>query len=268
LKISVAENDGYIFNFDPNSVIINLYYKNDLVDGTTTTRQDKTFALDLGSANTHFSQFTIDRTGTPSATAIATRNEVSGDSKIFAQGMGGPGIGLRVPAATVATIKDLYKNEKVGIISAKIRIYTDAVNWTSNYKKPDYFVVRQRDLSPATGSPEYLNDYLTDISTLAYTGLYSLVKTYNLDKNPAYYDIGITQTFKNIIEQEAKNNDLILNVGTYTTDDNAALLGLQYPNLGQQNFNTRSFTPYRAVFVGTDAGNAMAPKLMLTYGKK
>ncbi|MGZ5192972.1 MAG: DUF4270 family protein, partial [Kaistella sp.] len=31
LKLSVVENDGYIFNFDPNSVVINLYYKKDKV---------------------------------------------------------------------------------------------------------------------------------------------------------------------------------------------------------------------------------------------
>ena len=106
------------------------------------------------------------------------------------------------------------------------------------------------------------------MSALAYSGNYNLVKAYDLDKNPTYYDIGITQTFKNIIETEAKNNDLILNVGTYTTDANGNFLGIQYKSLGQQNFNSRSFSPNRAVFIGTEANNVQSPKLILTYGKK
>lgn len=268
IKISVAENDGYIFNFDPDDVVINLYYKKDKVEGTTTTREDATFALNLGNGNTHFNQITFDRTGTPSATALLSSNETTGDAKIFAQGMGGPGIGLRVPEATVAAIKEMYKNDKIGIISAKIRLYTDKSSWDNSYKKPDYFVVRQRDLTPATGEPEYLDDFLTDLSALALSGNYNLVKAYDLDKNPAYYDIGITQTFKNIIEKEAENKDLVLNVGTYTTDANGSLLGAVYANLGAQNFNTRSYTPNRAVFVGTDSANDKSAQLILTYGKK
>ena len=266
LRISVDENDGYFFNFNPNSVVINLYYKKNKVDGTTTTREQAIFPMDLGSANTHFSQISFDRTGTPSASVISA-NQLTGDSRLYAQGMGGPGIGLRVPLATVDAIKAMYKNDKIGIISAKIRIYTDAVNWNNSYKKPETFVVRQLDLS-LTGEDQYLKDFLIDMSALAYSGNYNLVKAYDLDKNPTYYDIGITQTFKNIIETEAKNNDLILNVGTYTTDANGNFLGIQYKSLGQQNFNSRSFSPNRAVFIGTEANNVQSPKLILTYGKK
>ncbi|MCQ4034297.1 DUF4270 family protein [Kaistella montana] len=270
LKISVDENDGYIFSFDPNTVEINLYYKNDGIkdaDGIV-TREEASYTLDLGSSNTHFNEVKFDRAGTASETALATIDQVNGDDKIFAQGIGGPGIGLRIPAATVAAIKELYKNEKIGIISAKIRLYTDKTNWDNNYTKPNYFVVRQRDLTPAAGEPEYLDDFLEDMSALAYNANYSLVKTYDLDKNPAYYDIGITQTFKNIIEKEADNHDLILNVGSYTTDTSGNLLGLTYPNLGAQNFNTRAYTPNRAVFVGSDPANDKRVKLLISYGKK
>lgn len=269
IRISVAEDDGYIFNFDPNDVMINLYYKKDKVDGTTTTREDATFSLNLGSGNTHFNQISFDRAGTPAATAITAANEVSGDLKIFAQGMGGPGIGLRVPAVTVDAIRDLYKNDKIGIISAKIRLYTDVSSWNNAYKKPDYFVVRQRDLTPEQGKPEYLSTFLTDLSTFALTGTYNLVKAYELDKNPAHYDIGITQTFKDIIEKVYENNDLVLNVGTYTTQSDGSLTGGSFPTYAQ-NFNSRSFTPYRAVFVGTDLNpaNKESAKLILTYGRK
>ena len=178
--------------------------------------------------------------------------------KVYAQGMGGPGIGIKIPETTIATIKDLYNNEKAGIISAKLRFYTDVASWNNNYQKPSYFVVKQKDL----------NTYLEDMNTLAYTGIYNLVKTYDLDKNPAKYEIGITQTLKNIIEKEARSRHFILNVGNYTYDQTGALLGSFYADLGAQNFNTRSYTPHRAVFVGTDSNNDTSAQLIITYGKK
>lgn len=271
IKVSVVENDGYILNFDPTLIELNLYYKNDKVTNGVTTREQAVYMLNMGASNTYFNQITYDRTGTPAATALANANQTTGDDKLFVQGMGGPGFGLRVPASDVATIKTLYNNSKIGIVSAKIRLYTDTGNWDNSYKKPESFVVRQRNLTPLIGEQEYLNDYLVDMSALYGTGIYNLVKAYDLAKNPAYYDIGITQTFKNIIEKEAPNYDLVLNVGTYTTDSGGNLLGSLYPSLVAQNFNTRSFMPYRVVLAGTDLVNPTNPtsaKLMLTYSKK
>ena len=257
MKFSVEENDGYIFFFDPGSVEVNLYYKKDKVVDGTTTRENAVYPLVLGSVNTHFSHIFNDRVGTPSENAVAVQDTINGSPKIYAQGMGGPGIGLKIPETTIASIKDMYKNDKIGIISAKLRIYTDVETWSNTYKKPSYFVVKEKNLKT----------FLTDMEALALTGVYSLVKSYDLDKNPAYYDIGITQTLKNIIEKEAKPKQFILDVGTYTADSNGNLLGAYYPTYSQ-NFNTRSYTPNRAVFVGTDPNNEKSAKLILTYGKK
>lgn len=257
IKVSVDENDGYIFNFDPNTVVINLFYKKDKVENGVTTREQVTFPLDLGAQNTHFNQIDYERAGTPSDNLV--QDTLVGAPKVYAQGMGGPGIGLRIPGETIAAVRDMYNNNKIGIISAKLRIYTDVASWNNTFKKPDFFVVKQKGL----------DTFLTDLNALSYTGVYSLVKAYDVTKNPAYYDIGITQTFKNIIElQTPQHGHFILNVGTYTTDANGNLLGRSYPLLGEQNFNTRTYTPFRAVFVGTEAGNEKSAKLLLTYGKK
>ena len=277
IRISVDENDGYLFNFDPATTELILYYKNDKVTNGVTTREQSVYPMNLGSSNAYFNQIAYDRTGTAAETALTTINQVSGDAKIFAQGMGGPGIGLRVPGEEVAAIRSLYNNNKIGIVSAKIRIYTDATSWNNDYRKPNSFVAQQRNLTPEPGEKEYLGNYLLDMSALAGTGIYNLVKSYDLLKNPAYYDIGITQTFKNIIEKESPNYDLILNVGDYTVDSGGSLMGAFYPTLAQ-NFNTRSFTPNRVVLVGKDPLyiwndpldplKEVRPRLILTYGQK
>jgi len=257
LRISVTENDGYIFNFDPNTVTLNLYYKKDKVEGTTTTREKGTFALDLGINNTKFSQIDYVRVGTPSNNLVT--DTINGAPKLYAQGMGGAGIGLKIPDATVATIRDLFNNDKIGIVSAKLRIYTDVATWNNQYQKPNYFVVKEKNVAT----------FLEDMDALAFTGNYNLVKSYDLQKNPAYYDIGITQTFKKIIETERRAKHFILNVGSYTTDQAGNLAGLSFgTDKTEQDFTTRAYTPQRAVFVGTEAGNSKSAKLLITYGKK
>lgn len=257
LRLSVDENDGYLFNFDPNSVTINLYYKKNKTSSTTGEREAATFSLDLGVANAHFNQITFDRTNTPSAAIIQPQNMVDGEQTVFAQGMGGPGVGLKIRANDIAALRDMYNSQKIGIVSAKLRLYSDVNSWNNNFKKPNYFVVKQKDL----------NTFLEDMTALAYTPNYSLIKGYDLDKNPAYYDIGITQTFKNIIEKNVEPQDFIINVGTYTTDASGGLAGLAQPDFAQ-TYNTRAYTPNRVVLVGTQIGNDRGAKLIVTYGKK
>lgn len=257
VQVTVDENDGYIFNFDPNSVVINLYYKNDKVANGTTTREAAVFQMDLGAANARFSQIAFDRANTPSAAVTLPQDTIKGESRLYGQGMGGPGFGLKIPEATVATIRDMYNTQKIGIISAKLRIYNDKSVWSNNYKKPSYFVVKQKNV----------NTYLEDMTALAYSPAYSLVKGFNLDKEDAYYEIGVTQTIKNIVEKQAPAKHFILNVGNYTTDASGTLLGLANA-ASAQNYNSRAYTPHRIVLVGTKAGAADGAKLILTYGKK
>jgi len=263
IKLSVEENDGYLFKIAPNSLELNLYYKNDVKDteGNVTKKAQK-FSLFLGSSNTHFSQFTFDRPPSFNDAMASANDTINGNPKLYLQGTGGPGAGFKIQPSVIASLKEKFKNEKIGIISAKIRIYTDADLWNYPYAKPDFFVVRQ--------AKSY--KFLTDMKTLANTGVYRLVKTYDLDKNPAHYDIGITQTLKNIIEQEEGYKDFIINVGSYTYDINGNLKGYSDADWAN-NYNTRSYTPNRAVFVGTVLDTAdplydKGAKLLITYGKK
>lgn len=262
LKVSVDETDGYMIRFKPDSIDLKLYYKYDYDNDGTVERKSNVLAMSTGSANAHFSQIEFNRTGTPSQNALATIDTVNGDSKLYVQGAGGPGAGFKIPQTTIASLRSKYENDKIGIISAKIRVYTDPDLWNNSYTKPNYFVIRQKN------SYAFLND----ISTLANSGNYYLVRTYDLDKNPAYYDFGVTQTVKDIVENGDENEDLIINVGSYTYDSStSALEGASYSD--SQNYNTRPYTPHRAVLVGTvlDPSNALyskGAKLLITYGQK
>ncbi len=251
VRLSVAENDGYIMKFNPGDMQIVVYYKKDVTANGTTTREKANFTMSLGSGNAKFSQIEYDRTGAAVATVLANSNSTTGDAKIYTQGMGGPSFGIRIPAATVAQLKDLYKNDKIGIISAKIKLFTDASVWNNKYEKPKAFTVRQKNL----------NTFLAELDAFGTMGTFQFVRAFNLDKNPAYYEVGLTQTLKNIIEKEAENRDLILEVGDFEIN----------AQTGQRigvNYNSRAYTPNRVVLVGTDPANANRAQLNIIYSKK
>ncbi|MDO4224982.1 MAG: DUF4270 family protein, partial [Bergeyella zoohelcum] len=133
IRLSVKENNGYIMRFTPNDTKITIYYKN--TDSTTPA----TLELSMGAGSAKYNQIEYDRTGTPLASLSSTPNYTNGDAKIYAQGMGGPSIGVRIPAEKIAEIRTLYNQNKIGIISAKVRLYVDNSVWNNTYAKPQTF---------------------------------------------------------------------------------------------------------------------------------
>lgn len=251
LRVSVAENDGYIFKFTPGQTAINIYYKRDVTSNGTTTNVATAYTMNLGGSNAFFNQIDYDRTGAAITNVLATSNSYTGDAKIYAQGMGGPNFGIRIPQADIEQIRNLYKTNKVGILSANIRLYSDTSVWNNKYTKPSFFTVQQKDV----------NAFLTDVTTFSANAVYSLVKSYDLDKTPAYYDIGITKTFKDIIENGAENKDFIFTVANYELSSTTG-------GYAGYNLTTRAYTPNRIVLVGTDPSNAKRAQLRIIYAKK
>ena len=240
LKISVRENDGYLINFAPNEVTMTMYY--------TSGGKSNTFSFDLGSSNVHFSQISYTRSSTYNA-VMANINSTNGDPLLYMQGMGGPGAGIKLNGAGISDLKRLYKERGAAILSAKVRLYTDTNIWNNSYTKPVGFLVRKQGET----------DFITDLKTMLGNSNYSLVKAYSTNGNPAYYDIDITKTIKDIVEKEAVAKDLIINIGEYLTSNG---------NLVSEDYNNNVSSPYRAVFVGTNAANNNRPKLMVTYVTK
>ncbi len=250
LRISVDENDGYIFRFTPNNAEIILYYKYDKIENGATTRPQLTKKFTLGDPNVRFGQYTYNRTDAPVSAALAATNPVSGDSRLFIQGMGGPGFGFRIPDSEIAVLKEKFSKDKIGIMGAKIRVYTDETVWNNDYDKPSALVFLQKD---ATG-------YLPEVSALSAISNFSLVSAFDLKKNPAYYEFTVTKSLKDIIESEAANKDFVVNVGAFKSNEANQLMGYKA--------DTRSFVPNRVVLVGTDAARANRIQLKVIYGTK
>ena len=238
IKISVRENDGYLINFAPNEVTMTMYYRSG--------GKSNTFSFDLGSSNVHFSQISYNRT-TIFNNVMAGIDRTNGDPLLYMQGMGGPGAGIKIPENAIEALKTLRRDRRAAIVSAKIRLYTDTSVWNNSYTKPESFLVKK----------EGETDFITDLKTILYNNNFKLVTAYATNTNPSYYDVNITKTVKDIVEQGQEAKDIILNIGSYLTNYNGALVS--------EDYNTNVYSPNRAVFVGTNPTNRYRPQLLVTY---
>lgn len=252
VKLSVVEDDGYTFSFLPSDVNIKIYYKyEEIVNGVVEVKKS-TVNVPLGvTTSTKFSQISYDRNGSLMQPAMTTINNIDGDKKIFAQGMGGPSIGIRIPDASIQQLRTLYTNDHSAILTAKIRLYTDKELWDNSYTKPQTLSILQK------GS----TTMLTDLAALSSVSNFSFITPYNLDQNPAHYDFTVTQTVKDIVESAKDNKDFVINIGGFLRNTSTGVyLAPRY--------TSRAFTPNRAVFVGTDASNVNRAKINIIYGTK
>ena len=242
LKISVQENDGYLINFAPDQITMTMYY----TYGAPSDRKEGTYSFNLASPNVHFSQISYNRS-TIFNNVMAGIDRTNGDPLLYMQGMGGPGAGIKIPENAIEALKTLRRDRRAAIVSAKIRLYTDTSVWNNNYTKPDNFLVKK----------EGETDFIADIKAMLYNNNFKLVTAYATNANPSYYDVNITKTVKDIVEQGQEAKDIILNIGSYLTNYNGALVS--------EDYNTNVYSPNRAVFVGTNPTNRYRPQLLVTY---
>ncbi|WP_426276412.1 DUF4270 family protein [Chryseobacterium sp. S-02] len=250
LKISVAESDGYLFQFNPDDIELIMYYKNDKTENGTTTRPQSTYKFTMGAANTHIGHYEYDRTDTEFKNFVIGDKE-KGDAKLYLQGMGGPSIGIKIPENTIKDLKKLYQDNKTAIIGARIRIYSDPSwnngysNLASQYERPgaDSFTIIQKD-KDANGKET--TAFTTDMLNLSGSLNFAIYKVYDLDKNPTHYDFTITKSLKDIVEtgEGYTNKYFKIDLGNFTPTSSAVLAGPKYTQ--------RTFSPERVVLIGND----------------
>lgn len=258
LKVSVVENDGYLFQFTPNDMQLIMYYKNDkLVDNVNTRPQTK-YEFAVKGSNVHSAYYEYDRTGAV-MNNYAFGNTTIGDKKLYAQGMGGNSIGIKFKKEEIDRLKQLYQNDKAAIISAKIRIYTDKSEWSNPYLKPGLrdFTIVQRDKD---SNGKETTAFTTDYTSLG--ALFIPLRAYNTDKDVAHYDFTVTQSLKDIVESGVAYNDKYfkIDLAQFALNSSGAIAGY--------NYTTRAFSMGRTVFVGSDNSNENKIQLKVTYGTK
>ncbi|MFN1217254.1 DUF4270 family protein [Chryseobacterium kwangjuense] len=262
IRLSVTDIDGYLLQIPPDNMEIIMYYTNEKNDNGTITRPQSTFKFSLAGTvgNARIGQYEYNRAGSAWETAKGMINTTTGDPKLYLQGMGGPSVRVKIPVETIDKLKTLYQNDKAAIVSAKIRIYTDQATWSNKYKRTaDNFTLLPLTETAANSGVFTPKEFLTDTSIG-----FNWIRSYDLDKNPSYYEFTVTKTVKDIVEKAADgsrqpNKPLLLNIGKFILSDNGRV---------GYRFTDRAFATERGVFVGSDAGNPNRIQLKITYGIK
>lgn len=270
LRVSVVESDGYLFQFSPNDMEMIMYYKYDKTENGTTTRPQTSYSFVLGSGNAHIGQYQYARTGSPLESFAGLGNTVTGDAKLYAQSMGGPSIGIKIPETTITELKNKVSKDKVGIISAKVRIYLDPTWKSKNYASPTEFTLLRRYIDPSSEMPTKVkSNFTNDLLKLSGANGYAIYKIFDIDKEKPYYDFIVTQSIKEMIESESKPSTdktetkyFKINLGSFERNaDGVSFVGYKS--------TTTSYDTRRAVFIGNDATKPKEKiNLFVTYGKK
>lgn len=262
IKISVDETDKYLYQFSPNDLQLIMYYKYDKTDNGTTTRPQTNLVFNLGGSNAHIGLYEYSRTNSSVEKALAAINSSEGDERLFVQGMGGPSVVMKIKDETIADLKKIYVEKKAGILSAKIRVYVDLLSWKNTNSTEDRKFTLLNNTLNSNGTIDFSKlTYTSDLSTGL--GLYN----YNKDKD--YYDIIVTKTIKDLVEDAKdsdgnfiKNKPLIISAGTFAANATGTLLGVRN--------TTRAFDMNRVILTGIDKNNTNPKRiqLMVTYATK
>jgi Domain of unknown function (DUF4270) len=258
LRISVAENNGYLFKLNLNNNTIKIYYKSDVTTNNVVTPTPAVYSFSFGGTNTNFSTHTFDRTNATLYNQNLSNITTAGQKKLYLQGCGGAGAMLTFKPEDKQLLVDLNKKTSAALISAKIRITTDEAFGTKYAKPLDFQILIEETLNKFT--------FIKNIN-LARALNIPIVTAINPLLAKTSYEIDVTDDIQQIIHGSSKTDaeklaeikNYKINIGAFTS--NAYLTkNIQY--------TTSSYDPSRLVFIGTDAGNPDAVKLEITLSKK
>ncbi len=283
IKVSVAENDGFLLNFLPSETNLLLYY-NFVKKKTTYTSGGVTkdtiytgntsFAFNLASSNNvRIGKYIHDRSGATYSQGVSS-NMITGNSLLFLQGMGGPKIAIKFDSLQLKAVKDSVKYRNWSIIDAKLRFYeADIASNLTNptkihayqydaYKVPNNVISSSFDYDKIMGFSDHLK--------MVFSPGYSFNPTYDVDEDPKYYDIKVTNILKNIVEKDSINRPVIVEMGDFLYS-NTNSYGISLPII--QPYFTKylsqtPYNPYRMVFFGnTYADTTKKLRLEIIYNK-
>ncbi|BAP30046.1 uncharacterized protein CHSO_1009 [Chryseobacterium sp. StRB126] len=258
IKLSVENNDGYLFQFAPNDMQLIMYYKSDKTDNGTVTRSQSILNFDLGSQNAHLGQYEYTRANSGYDQA-KKYNTTEGDEALFVQGMGGPSIGLKIEKSTIELLKSKFSTDKAGIVGAKIRVFVDKNKTFANAES--VAADRKFTLLPVTNTTADKDLALTADMSKGFP-MYYYGKTTIENVEYEYYDFVVTQTLKDIVEKpevSAVDKILYLNLGAFVKNPNGGIYGPKY--------TTRATDMNRVVLIGSDKTetNKTRVQLKVTY---
>ena len=273
-EFSVEDDNGFILNFKPNNINLNMYYSyKNPVDKKDTDKDYKerlsaTYGFDFsnqwttgGGSNVLVNQIKNDFAGTTFGNAVANPNKTEGDARLYLNGMSGSNVNLKLNQAQVDSIKNDVKNKGMVIIGAKLKFFLD--NDVHKFPKPPYIMAWNN----YTKDNKVINELYSDVVDF-YNAYPNSVHFNPMVKGDTdFYTIDITKHLKSMIEKgnTFENQSMIITMGNFITSVTDATT-INSVNPYQNN---RAYNPYRIVLHGNKSEvDAKKLKLLVYYSVK
>lgn len=276
IELSVAEEQGFLFNFNPSLMAFTMYssYDNPTEDTGAEDyepRLQRTLGLSFASYwattpgfNVHINQYQHSNRSPQFVNSFTNPNTVSGDSRLYLNGLDGTKTVIKLNQDQLSQIRQNVLENDWAIVGAELNLYVD-----DNYglKKPPYLFGWNRYWE----DPKHKNLNFTDLTAFynSYPLSVQFNPMYNYTDDPKVYTIRITDYIKGIVEGNTVYEDgsLILSLGNFLlTPSNSYTT----PVSATDPFaNDRAFNPHRVVLHG-NATEQQDKKLQLKvyYTKK
>ena len=260
--MSVEENNGYLFAFNPNLLELNVHYSS----GVAGSRNSSNFSFSFNNSwstvpgsTVQINQIENSNKGQAFLNNLNVSNQSTGSARLFLNGADGTFVNLRFVEDQINALKTKKEAENWTIIGAKLQFYVDE---SYNFIKPPFIMAWNN----YKFSNSYVNALYSDM-----TEFYNAYP-YNVHFNPQigdnkYYTIDITKHLKKMIENDEKFEDqkMLVALGNFlmSTSDNSTL-----NSSNPYNRNTIA-NPYRIVLHGNKSeDDSKKLKLKVYYTKK
>lgn len=277
IELSVAEEQGFLLNFNPNLMILTMYSKYDNPEEQQEGEEDyearlqRNLSLSFASYwaatpnyNVQVNQYEHVNRSPQFLDAYTNPNTTSGASRLYLNGLDGTKTIIKFNQDQLNQIRQNVLENDWAIVGAELNLYVD-----DNYglKKPPYLFgwnqyfeedkVKNVNFSDLT---QFYNSYPASVQ---------FNPMYNYTNDSKMYTIRITDYIKSIVEKDSiyENGSMVLSMGNFLLSPSSSYTN---PVSTTDPFaNNRSFNPYRIVLHG-NATEQQDKKLQLKvyYTKK
>ena len=261
--ISVEEDNGFLFAFNPNKLELKMYYSND--NTSDNTRKTSSSSFDLTSfwastqgPNVQVSHLEHSNKGAAFLNNLSDAYKTNGSPRLFLNGADGTKINVKFPDSQMSKLKSDLASNNWTIIGAKLKFYIDDAY---NYPKPGFITA----WNEYTDAGNRLNALYSDVTN--YYNSYPDVVHFNPfigDKD--YYTLDITLHVKDMIEKGEifLDQEMIVAMGNFLmSSSDASTLYSTNPI-----YRNTVANPYRIVLHGNASENVDKKLKFLVYYTK
>lgn len=273
IEISVEENQGFLFNFNPNMYLV-MYYKQDDTDSDAPEDAPQiasTFNLSFSSYwdsvmgnNVQINQYEHANRSSQFVNSYQNPDMVNGASRLYLAGMDGTKTVIKLNQAQLNEIKNNVQNNDWAIVGAEIIMHVDD---SYGLKKPPYLYAWN---SYKEGT-KWLNKNFSDV--MVFAGLYpnnvQFNPKYDYKENNNTYKIRITDYIKSIVERNEiyEEGNITLSLGNFLLAPSTSYSNVL--NGTNPFYSDRAYNPHRVVLHGNATEQEDKKlKLKVYYTKK